>query len=71
MLQRPQCAEGWWPSIGRMLIHLVVQALVDDAFVVQAVQLVNEAFDVGRDLFQEGMPMVTLGMGGYDNQGKA
>ena len=56
MLQRPQCAEGWWPIIGRMLIHLVVQALVDDAFVVQAVQLVNEAFDVGRDLFRKVCP---------------
>jgi len=39
-----------------MLIHLVVQALVDDAFVVQAVQLVNEAFDVGRDLFRKVCP---------------
>ena len=56
MLQRPQCAEGWWPIIGRMLIHLVVQALVDDAFVVQALQLVKEAFDVGRDFFREVYP---------------
>ena len=56
MLQRPQCAEGWWKPIGRMLIQLVVQTLVDDAFVVQAVQLVNEAFDVGRDLFRKVCP---------------
>ena len=56
MLQRPQGAEGWWPIIGRMLIHLVVQALVDDAFAVQVVQLVNEAFDVGRDLFRKVCP---------------
>ena len=71
MLQRPQCAEGWWPIIGRMLIHLVVQALVDDAFVVQVVQLANEASDVCRNYLQECMPMVTSGNGGYDNQGKA
>ena len=56
MLQRPQCAEGWWPTIGRMRIQLVVQALVADAFVVQAVQLVNEAFDVRRDLFRNVRP---------------
>ena len=36
-------------------------------FVVQAMQLVNEAFDVRRDLFQACMSMVTLGMDGYDN----
>ena len=71
MSQRPKCAEGWWPNIGRMLIQLVVQALVDDVLVVQAVQLVNEALDVCRYLYQEGMPMVVLGMGGYDNLGKA
>ena len=39
-----------------MLIHLVVLALVDNAFVVQAVQLLNEAFDVGRDLFRKVCP---------------
>ena len=51
MLQRPQCAEGWWPISGRMLIHIVAQSLTDDAFVIQAVQLVNDAFDVGRAFF--------------------
>ena len=56
MLQRPPSAEGWWPSIGRMLIDIVVQGLVDDVFVVQAVELVNEAFDVGRDLFRKVCP---------------
>ena len=56
MLRRPQSAEGWWPIIGRMLIQLVIQALVDDAFVVQADQLLNEVFDARRDLFRKVCP---------------
>ena len=56
--QRPKCAEGWWPTIRRMLIQVVVQALVDDALVGQAVQLVNEFLDALRKPFQEGMPTV-------------
>ena len=56
MLQRPKCAEDWWPNIARMFIQPVVQALVDDVLVVQAVQLVNETFDLRLDLFREVCP---------------
>ena len=46
MTQRFNCAERGRATIGRMLIQLVVQSLVDDVLAPQAVQLVTETLDV-------------------------
>ena len=46
MMPRQDCAEGGRAAIGRMLIQLVVQGLVDDVLAPQAVQLVTETLDV-------------------------
>ena len=46
MTQRFNCAERGRAAIGRMLIQLVVQGLVDDVLAPQAVQLVTETLDV-------------------------
>ena len=56
MLQRPKCAEDWWPNIARMFIQHVVQTPVDDVLVVQAVQLAHDALDVRRYFFWEVCP---------------
>ena len=68
-MPRQDCVEGGRAAIGRMLIQLVVQCLVDDASAPQAFQLVTEMLDACRRLFLAGIPTVTLGMDGYDNLG--
>ena len=56
MMRRLNCVEGRRVAIGRMLIQLVVQGVVDDAFAIQAVQLVPEMLDASRDLFWQQFP---------------
>ena len=56
MLRRLKSEEGRRVAIGRMLIQLVVQGVVDDAFARQAVQLVPEMLDAFRDLFWQQFP---------------
>ena len=51
MMRRRNCVEGQRVAIGRMLIQLVVQAVVEDASAMEAVALVVETLDVVRDLF--------------------
>ena len=51
MMPRQNCVEGGRAAIGRMLIQLVVQCLVDDASAPQAFQLVTEMLDACRDFF--------------------
>ena len=51
MVPRQNCVEGRRVAIGRMLIQLVVQGVVDDALAIQAVQLVPELLDAFRDFF--------------------
>ena len=55
-MPRPNCVEGRRAAIGRLLIQLVVQCVVDDASAIQAVQLVTEMLDVFRDFFWQGFP---------------
>ena len=55
-MPRPNCVEGRRAAIGRLLIQLVVQCVVDDAFAIQAVQLVTEILDAFRDFFWQGSP---------------
>ena len=61
MTQRFNCAERGRVAIGRMLIQLVVQGLVDDALAPQAVQLVTETLDVWRDFFWQEYPVHAQG----------
>ena len=56
MMPRPNCVEGRRAAIGRLLIQLVVQYVVDDVFVIQALQLVTEILDACRDFFWERFP---------------
>ena len=56
MMPRPNCVEGRRAAIGRLLIQLVVQCVVDDVFAIQAVQLVTEILDACRDFFWERFP---------------
>ena len=56
MMPRPNCVEGRRAAIGRLLIQLVVQCVVDDASAIQAVQLVTEILDAFRDFFWQGSP---------------
>ena len=51
MVPRQKCVQGRRVAIGRMLIQLVVQGVVDDALAIQAVQLVPELLDAFRDFF--------------------
>ena len=51
MMRRRNCVEGQRVAIGRMLIQLVVQGVVDDALAIQAVQLVPELLDAFCDFF--------------------
>ena len=55
-MPRQDCVEGGRAAIGRMLIQLVVQYVVDDVFAIQAVQLVTEILDACRDLFWQEFP---------------
>ena len=50
-MPRPNCVEGRRAAIGRLLIQLVVQFLVDDAIAIQTLQLVTELLDACRDFF--------------------
>ena len=45
MMPRPNCVEGRRAAIGRLLVQLVVQCVVDDVSVIQACQLVTEMLD--------------------------
>ena len=56
MMSRLNCVEGRRAAIGRLLIQLVVQYVVDDVFVIQALQLVTEILDACRDFFWERFP---------------
>ena len=56
MMPRPNCVEGRRAAIGRLLIQLVVQCVVDDVFAVQAVQLLTEMLDACRDFFWQEFP---------------
>ena len=56
MMPRPNCVEGRRAAIGRLLIQLVVQCVVDDASAIQAVQLVTEMLDACRDFFWQELP---------------
>ena len=56
MMRRLNCVESRRVAIGHMLIQLVVQGVVDDAFAIQAVQLVPEMLDDFRDLFWQQFP---------------
>ena len=56
MMPRPNCVEGRRAAIGRLLIQLVVQCVVDDVFAIQAVQLVTEILDACRDFFWQEFP---------------
>ena len=67
MMPRPHCVEGRRAAIARLLVQLVVQCIVDDVPVIQAFQLVTEMLDACRDFFLARIPMVSLGMDGYDN----
>ena len=55
-MPRQNCVEGGRAAIGRMLIQLVVQRLVDDVSVPQAFQLVTEMLDACRDFFRQEFP---------------
>ena len=70
-MPRQDCVEGGRAAIGRILIQLVVQGIVDDFPAPHAFQLVSELLDACRDCFLAALPRVALGMDGYDNQGKA
>ena len=56
MMPRPNCVEGRRAAIGRLLIQLVVQCVVDDASAIQAFQLVTEMLDACRDFFWQEFP---------------
>ena len=56
MMPRQNCVEGGRAAIGRLLIQLVVQCVVDDASAMQAVQLVTEMLDACRDFFWQELP---------------
>ena len=56
MVPRQKCVQGRRVAIGRMLIQLVVQCVVDDAYAIQAVQLVTEMLDACRDFFWQEFP---------------
>ena len=56
IIPRPNCVEGGRAAIGRLLIQLVVQCVVDDASAMQAVQLVTEMLDACRDFFWQELP---------------
>ena len=56
MMPRPNCVEGRRAAIGRLLIQLVVQCVVDDVFVIQALQLITEILDVCRAFFWQEFP---------------
>ena len=56
MMPRPNCVEGRRAAIGRLLIQFVVQYVVDDVFVIQALQLVTEILDACRDFFWQEFP---------------
>ncbi len=56
MMPRPNCVEGRRPAIGRLLVQLVVQCVVDDVSVIQAFQLVTEMLDACRDFFWQDFP---------------
>ena len=56
MMPRPNCVEGRRAAIGRLLIQLVVQCVVDDASAIQAVQLVTEMLDACRAFFWQEFP---------------
>ena len=55
-MPRPNCVEGRRAAIGRLLIQLVVQCVVDDVFAIQAFQLVTEMLDACRDFFWQEFP---------------
>ena len=55
-MPRPNCVEGRRAAIGRLLIQLVVQCVVDDASAIQAAQLVTEMLDACRDFFWQEFP---------------
>ena len=55
-MRRGHSVEGRRVAIRRMLVQLVVQPAVDDAFATHAVQLVPEMLDVFRDLFWQRFP---------------
>ena len=55
-MPRPNCVEGRRAAIGRLLIQLVVQCVVDDASAIQAFQLVTEMLPVCRDFFWQDFP---------------
>ena len=55
-MPRPNCVEGRRAAIGRLLVQLVVQSIVDDVSVIQAFQLVTEMLDACRDFFWQGFP---------------
>jgi hypothetical protein len=56
MMPRQNCVEGRRAAIGRLLIQLVVQCVVDDASAIQAVQLATEMVDACRDFFWQEFP---------------
>ena len=56
IMPRLDCVEGGRAAIGRMLIQLVVQCLVDDASAPQAVHLVTEMPDACRDFVWQEFP---------------
>ena len=56
MMPRPNCVEGRQAAIGRLLIQLVVQCVVDDASAIQAFQLIAEMLDACRDFFWQQFP---------------
>ena len=55
-MPRPNCVEGRRAAIGRLLIQLVVQCVVEDVFAIQALQLVTEILDACRDFFWQEFP---------------
>ena len=55
-MPRQNCVEGGRAAIGRMLIQLVVQCLVDDASAPQDFHLVAEMRDACRDFFGQEFP---------------
>ena len=56
MMPRPNCVEGRRAAIGRLLVQLVVQGVVDDVSVIQAFQLVTEMLDACGDFFWHEFP---------------
>ena len=56
IIPKRNCVEGGRAAIGRLLIQLVVQCVVDDASAMQAVQLVKEILDACRDFFWQELP---------------